>query len=302
MEMNEIYAPRVLALGAFDGVHLGHRELIRLGKRRAEEIGGILRVCTFDRHPLEILQPDRAPQMLTTAEEQKQRITAAGAKEIWRISFDTRMAETEPEDFLKMLREACNLKAVVAGWNYTFGKKGRGNAELLCEDGKKYGYETIIVPSVRTEAGEIISSSAIREKLLKGDAAGASEMLGDPYPISGTVVNGKHQGSRIGFPTANIRAEAKKLLPAFGVYLCRLRCGDENWPAIVNIGIQPTIPSGQVTVEAHALGAENIDLYGREARLELLSRLRDEIRFPDVEALKEQIRRDRDAAEAFFLK
>ena len=299
MKQKKEYAPRVIALGTFDGVHLGHQELISRGKKWAEKHGCQLRVCTFDRHPLEILCPEKAPKLLTTPEEQAEKMKAAGAEEIQVIPFTRETAETEPEDFLAALRSECTLQAVVAGWNYTFGRKGRGNAELLEQDGKKHGYQVEIVPPVRTAAGEIISSTAIREKLVRGDAEGAREMLGSPYGITGTVVSGKHQGTRIGFPTANIRIAEKKLLPAYGVYICRLISGKECWNAVVNIGTQPTIPSGFVTVEAHALDTE-IDLYGRLARVELLKHIRGEVRFQDVEALKAQICLDREAARTWF--
>ena len=293
------YGPRVLALGTFDGVHLGHRELIRQGKKIAYEIGAVLRVCTFDRHPLEILRPESAPLLLTTAEEQTERLEHFGAEELQVIPFNRKTAETEPEEFLLRLRDECDLKGIVAGWNYSFGRQGRGNADFLIENGAKNGYHVLIVPPVRTDRGEIISSTAVREKLLSGDLDTANAMLGEPYSISGIVVNGKHEGTRIGVPTANIQFEAKKLLPAYGVYACRLSSGEKSWNAVVNIGMQPTIPSGYPTVEAHALGAR-IQLYGQHARVELLKRLRDEEFFPDTEALKNSIRKDLAEAAAFF--
>ena len=295
----ETAGPRVLALGTFDGVHRGHQELIRLGKKLAEESGALLRVCTFDRHPLEILSPDRAPSRLTTAEEQAELMEQYGADELRVIPFSRETAETEPEAFLRLLRRECGLSAVVAGWNYTFGRGGRGNAGLLQSEGTRAGYRALIVPSVKTAAGEVISSTAVRQKQIRGDADGAREMLGYPYRITGPVVNGKHQGSRIGFPTANIQYEEKKQLPAFGVYVCRLISGREAWNAVVNIGIQPTIPSGKVTVEVHTMDA-NPDLYGKEVRAEILTRLRGEIRFSCAGELAEQIRRDREKAAAWF--
>lgn len=288
--------PTVAVLGTLDGVHLGHRELIRQGRVLADRLGAKLRVVTFDRHPLEVLRPEAAPKLLQTAAEREETLSGLGVEEIRVIPFTRETAETEPEDFLRQLREECDLAAAVAGWNYSFGRKGRGDAALLREDGRKHGYEVRIVPPVRTEDGEVISSTAIREKLLRGDLEGANRMLGYAYMISGTVVNGKHQGTRIGFPTANIETEAGKLLPAYGVYACRMESGEQAWPGVVNIGLQPTLPSGRVTVEAHALHAE-VDLYGRQARVRLLRYLRPERRFSSVEELTEQIARDRREAE-----
>jgi len=172
--------PRVLALGTFDGVHRGHQELIRQGKLLAAETGALLRVCVFDRHPLEVLDPRAAPRLLQTAEERNRIFAALGADELRIIPFTRETAETEPEDFLKMLRSECDLKGIVVGWNYTFGRRGRGTAELLRKMGESQGFTVLIVPPVKTGAGEIISSTAIREKLARGDLAGARDMLGNP--------------------------------------------------------------------------------------------------------------------------
>ena len=168
---------RVVVLGTFDGVHRGHRELIRQGRILAKELNVPLRVYSFDRHPLEVVRPELAPPLLDTPEEKKEKLEACGADELRVLTFDRKMADMAAEDFLTLLRQECDLLAAVAGWNYTFGRKGNGNAETLRLDGEKMGYKVIIVPPVRTAAGEIISSTAIREKLKAGDIAGAEEML-----------------------------------------------------------------------------------------------------------------------------
>ncbi len=293
--------PRVIALGTFDGVHRGHQELIRQGKRIAEETGSVLRVCTFDCHPMEVLCPERTPKRLTDPGEQLRRLKAAGAEEIQVIPFTRETAETEPETFLNMLREDCKIAALVAGWNYTFGRMGRGTAETLEADGRANEYRTMIVPPVTAEDGMVISSTEIRERLAAGDVKKANEMLGYAYSITGPVVHGVHRATGMGSPTANIRAKEKKQLPAYGVYTGVLTCGGERWNALINIGIQPTMPSGEVKVEAWAMNMlPGRDLYGQEAEAALLSRLRGEIRFPDPEALKQQIVKDREMAEALF--
>jgi len=291
--------PRVAALGTFDGVHLGHQELIRRGREMAEKTGAQLQVCTFDRHPLEVICPQKAPGLLMTAAERRERMADCGAEELRVIPFTRETADLEPEDFLDLLGRECSLRAVVAGWNYSFGRAGRGDAALLRAEGRKRGFEVLIVPPVRTEAGEIISSSAIRRKLTEGDLDGANAMLGFPYPISGTVIGGKHEGSRIGFPTANIGTEPGKQLPAYGVYAGILECGERKWKAVANIGLQPTLPSGGVTVEAHIPGASP-DLYGKHAVLRLHRFLRAERRFASVEELAVQIAKDQRDALDFF--
>jgi len=291
----------VIALGTFDGVHRGHAELIRRGLEWGRTHGAKLTVCAFDRHPLSVIRPESTPAILTTAEEQAARLKEIGADTICLIPFNREMADTEPEDFLKMLREKTRVRAIVAGWNYTFGRGGSGTAETLKADGEQHGYEVIVVPPVKTEAGEIISSSAIRKKLAEGDLDGANDMLGYAYRISGTVVNGKHEGTRIGYPTANIRAGEGKQMPEYGVYACRAMCGGNIWNAVVNIGLQPTLPSGDVTVEAHILDAE-ADFYGKQMEIRLEKFLRGERKFDSVEALTQQIGRDMKETEDYFLR
>ena len=251
---------RVVALGTFDGVHRGHQALMEAGKRYALGHGILLRACSFDRHPLEVLRP---------------------------------------EAFLQILRKTVRLKAVVAGWNYTFGKGGKGDAGLLQRDGEKNGYDVMIIPPVMTETGEIISSTLIRGRLLEGRIEEAGALMGHPYELRGRVTDGKHMGHRIGVPTANVQVHPKKQLPAFGVYPCRMRTEERTLPAVVNIGVQPTLPSGKVTVEAHVLDGEP-ELYGQDVTLELGNLIRSERKFESAEALTAQIRKDQAAARAWF--
>ncbi len=292
---------RVVVLGTFDGVHRGHQELLRQGKQLSGRLGAPMRVYTFDRHPLEVLFPERAPGLLTDPLERAAKMAECGADELRILTFDRAMARRTPEEFLALLGQECRVCAVVAGWNYTFGRNGAGSADTLYAAGRAGGYETVIVPSVKTEAGEIISSSAIRQKLMTGDLQGANAMLGYPFSLEGEVVGGKHMGSRLGVPTANIRPPERKQLPARGVYICELLSGREKWEAVVNIGLQPTLPSGRETVEAHALEGRP-ELYGCRAEIRLLERLRGEIRFGSPEELKNQISRDIGKARAFFQK
>ena len=288
-----------MALGTFDGVHLGHRALLRTAREYSRRNGIPLRVCTFDRHPLEIIRPDKAPPILTTIPEKARQMQALGVDEMELIRFDRREAETEPEAFLEELRNTVGLRAVVAGWNYTFGRKGSGNAELLYANGKEHGYDVLIVPPTTREDGTVISSSLVRRCLQEGNPETASAMLGYDYMLTGTVAEGKRQGRRLGFPTANIEPYSKKVLPAYGVYTCLMETEGRTLHAIVNIGVQPTMPSGRVTVEAHAL-EENPELYGKKVRLTLQSMLRKEQRFISPEELRAQIEKDRLKALTLF--
>ena len=290
---------RVIALGTFDGVHRGHRRLIRAARSLAREAGVPLRVCTFDRHPLEILRPENPPELLSTTPEKAAQMCALGVDEMELMPFDRNMADMEPEAFLEGLRSRMEIRAVVAGWNYSFGRKGRGNAALLEADGEAFGYRALIVPPETLADGTAISSSLIRQKLKEGLVGDADDLLGYEYSLTGTVAQGKHQGRKLGFPTANIEPWRRKALPRFGVYTCLMETDAETLPAVCNIGLQPTLPSGKVTVEAHAL-QETPVLYGRKVRLTPLKMLREERRFETPEQLAAQIEKDREDALRLF--
>ena len=290
---------RVLALGTFDGVHKGHQELLAAGKQYAREHGILLLACSFDRHPLEVLRPASAPKLLTTLPEKIGLMARYGADELQLLRFTREMADMDPEEFLCMLRETVRLKAVVAGWNYSFGRGGKGDARMLQEDGKKHGYDVLIVPPVKTEEGETISSTLVRMCLQEGHVAKAAMLMGHPYELRGKVADGKHLGHRIGVPTANVEPNPRKQLPAYGVYPCRMTTQEGTCPAAVNIGIQPTLPSGKVTVEAHALDGEP-DLYGKQVTLIPGDRIRPEQKFASAEELTAQIRKDQKAVRDWY--
>lgn len=224
------HGPRVLVLGTFDGVHLGHRELIETGRRYARERGVQLRVCTFDRHPLEVVAPQRAPGILTTIPEKAALMARIGVDEMQLLPFRREMADMEPEAFLAMLRAATDLRAVAAGWNYTFGRGGRGNAELLQEDGKKHGYDVLILPPVRMHDGTVLSSSAIRERLEKGAMEEAEQMLGHPYGICARSAGGTEDGWMA------LRVKRGKMLPPPGAYDCLWSTGNLSGRSTLRIG------------------------------------------------------------------
>ena len=290
---------RVVALGTFDGVHRGHQALLKTAKGYAMEHGIPLRVYTFDRHPLDVIAPEHAPQILTTLPEKMSRMCRFGVDEVQLVRFDREMADMEPKAFLDRLRETMDVRAVVAGWNYSFGRKAGGDAEMLRRDGKQYGYDVLIEQPVTRKDGTAISSSLIREELLAGNTEEADDLMGAPYTITGKVVEGKHEGRLLGFPTANIAYPPKKVLPAYGVYTCLMETTEEMYAGVVNIGSTPTLPSGKVTVEAHALEGCP-DLYGRTVRLTVIERLRAEQKFDTVEELERQITLDKERALELF--
>jgi riboflavin kinase/FMN adenylyltransferase len=273
--------PRHLAVGEFDGVHLGHREVIR----------GADTVLTFEPHPRTVVAPDSAPKLLTTLEIKTDLIAALGVQELVVIPFDgARMAQTAQEFIDHELVERLGAQRVSVGENFRFGNKARGDADLLrAQD----AFETRVVRLVELE-GEIISSTHIRGLVAAGDVTAAARFLGAPFHMRGTIAHGDKRGRTLGFPTANLVPDPRLVVPDHGIYACRAQIDGERYVAAVNVGVRPTFKTGRgLLVEAYLLDFEG-DVYGRELRLDFLERLRGERRFDSVDALVEQMGRDVD--------
>ncbi|MBQ8555879.1 MAG: bifunctional riboflavin kinase/FAD synthetase [Clostridia bacterium] len=290
--------PCVLVLGMFDGVHRGHQALLMRGDELAQEMVYPLAVCSFEPHPLRVLKPEIAPPLLTTLTEKARIMQTFGVDGLCVTTFDRARADQDPQDFLDELVRVYAPVVVVCGYNFTFGKGGRGDGKLLREYGKCHGFRTVIVPEVVIE-GQTVSSTRIRQLLSEGDIAAVNRLLGHAYTLSGKVGEGKQLGRTMGFPTANVETPRSKALPAFGVYCCWLETAEDIYPAVVNVGRHPTLPEGSLTVEAHVLD-EDIDLYGKRVRLSFLRHQRAEQRFESKEALRAQIARDAEEARAYF--
>ena len=288
----------VLALGTFDGVHLGHQALLMRGGELANQLGCPLAVCTFEPHPLRVLRPEATPPLLTTLPERAALMAEFGVDSLCVTTFTRERADQPPEDYMEELARVYHPAAVVCGFNFTFGQGGCGNGETLRHFGREHGFETVIVPEVMLENGAV-SSSRIRRALQGGELALASRLLGHAYTLSGRVADGKHIGRTMGFPTANVAVPRGKALPAFGVYACWLETTEGFYPAVVNVGRHPTLPEGWVTVEAHALDA-SLSLYGQPVRLTFLRFQRSEQTFDGVEALRAQIARDAEECRTYF--
>ena len=295
-------SPCVLVLGMFDGVHRGHQALLMRGGELAQEMNFPLCVLSFEPHPLRVLAPERAPLLLNTIPEKARIMQSFGVDNLCITTFDRARADQSPEDFMAEMVETYAPVVVVCGFNYTFGKGGKGTGKTLRAYGKSHGFRTVVVPEVIVD-GETVSSTRIRRVLSEGDIPTANRLLGTGYTLSGKVESGKQLGRTMGFPTANVHIPRHKALPAFGVYDCWLETADGAYhPAVVNVGRHPTLPEGSVTVEAHVLTDEPVDLYDQRVRLSFMRFQRAEIRFESKDELQSQITRDVEEARAYFAK
>lgn len=282
--------PAVVALGVFDGVHVGHGEILGAAVTHARAEGLVAVACTFEPHPMEILQPGRAPAPIATLDERLDLIAATNVDTTVVLTFTRDLAAVEPETFVKdVVLHRLRAREIVVGFNHTFGRGARGNARLLETLAAPLGFRLEVVPP-RVVDGVPVSSSEIREALRLGDVERAGRYLGRPYTLTGTVERGAGRGRTLGFATANIRAD-RALLIATGVYAGVVEVGQGRHGAVVNVGVRPTFGESRVVIEAHLLDFSG-DLYDRTVRLTLLARLRDERRFADVEALRRQITED----------
>jgi len=268
-------APRSLAVGTFDGVHVGHREVIR----------GADTVVTFEPHPSTVVAPERAPPLLTPLAIKADLIGSLGVEELVLVRFDAAFSRIEAPEFVdRVLVGQLGAREVSVGENFRFGARAAGDAALLAADGR---FAARVVPLCEVE-GEIVSSSRIRSLIAAGEVARAAALLGDPFELRGTVVAGDRRGRELGFPTANINPTRGLVHPGHGVYAAL--AGET--PAAVNIGVRPTFGSRRAElIEAFLLDFEG-DLYGRELRLRFLERLRGERRFDSAQALVEEMHRD----------
>lgn len=281
---------RVVALGVFDGIHLAHQEILARAVQRARVLGVEALACTFDPHPMEVLQPDRAPVPILTLAERLDLIAAAGIDATVVLAFTRELAALEPEAFVRdVLLDRLHAREVVVGFNHRFGRGARGDARMLGALGARLGFGVDVVPSLAIE-GEPVSSTEVRVALQRGDVERAARFLGRPYAVCGQVVRGAGRGRTLGFPTANLKTDRPPLVPA-GVYACRALSGGMVNPAVVNVGMRPTFENQGFAVEAYLIDFSG-DLYDRPLCLAFHRRLREERRFPRVEALKEQIARD----------
>jgi riboflavin kinase/FMN adenylyltransferase len=281
-----------LAIGVFDGVHLGHQQIIRQTVADARQHDAIALVITFDRHPSTVVAPDRVPPLIYSLPQKLGAIESLGADTLLLVHFDRAFSGQTGEAFIRGLaRDLGKIQSICVGADFIFGHQRNGNVTLLKKLGDELGFTVHGLAAVSLD-NQIVSSTRIREAIRSGNLDAASQMLGRPYAISGRVVAGDGVGRKLGFPTANLDT-AGLVLPPNGVYLGLAKIGEKPQPAALNIGFRPTLATGgsQLRVEAHLLDFSG-DLYSRELEIEIGEKLRDERKFGSFEELKAQIARD----------
>jgi riboflavin kinase/FMN adenylyltransferase len=277
----------VLTIGNFDGVHLGHRSIFRHVVDKAYELKGTAAVVTFEPHPLRLLAPDKAPLRLNTPEEKVRLLAASCINLLVVLEFTQQLAEMPAEAFVReILVDKLGVQHLIVGYDYAFGRNRQGDTEFLAAQSRLHNFTLEVLAPIRAEQ-QAHSSTAIRQCLQEGRVADAIKILGRNFTLDGEVVHGDGRGRKLGFPTANLVTQ-KEILPRDGVYAVKVKWRDDDYDGVINIGKRPTFVDSAVTLEIHLLDFQD-DLYGERLRIYFVERLRDERRFPSVEALQEAV-------------
>lgn len=287
-----------LTTGVFDGMHRAHRRLVTtvVERARAAGPGAISGVLTFDNHPLSLLAPPYAPRLLMEPGRKAQLIEALGVDLLVQIPFDERFAATEAEDFLEdILARRLGARHLVVGYDFRFGRAGRGDAKMLEVRAASLGIDVEVLPAIYHEEWPV-RSTRIRELIGSGRLRQAALLLGRPYDLSGPIERGQGRGAGLGFATANLRFDPRYVMPPSGVYAVLARLGERLYPAMMNIGTSPTFNGAEYRPEVHLFDFEPRPLYGERLRVYFIERIREERRFASVEDLVDRLRRDEQIA------
>lgn len=280
----------VLAVGVFDGVHLGHKYLLSRLLERARERDLLSGVVTFDPHPLKVLSPRTRLPFLTDLEQRKALLKDEGVSAVIVLPFNRELARLSAAQFIELLRNYLRLRELVIGPDFTLGRDREGNAGTLRALGEDMGFAVTVVPPVKVNR-DIVSSTAIKEALADGDLKRVHSLIGRPFNLHGRVVRGDSRGAKLDFPTANLELDPEQALPAEGVYATWAYIGGHAYESMTNIGRRPTFGGQQSGVEVYLLDYQG-NLYGQELKIDIMERLRGEKQFDTVEALKSQIVED----------
>ncbi len=294
-ELAEIPGPLCIAIGVFDGVHLGHQALIQRAMDEAAAIGGTPVVLTFHPHPVKVLRPDAAPRLLTSTPHKIRLIEQLGCPYLLQANFDAKFAAQPPEVFIEdLVVHAKPLGVICVGHNWAFGKGRSGNVELLTELGQRFGYKTVEIEPVTVD-DELVSSTRIRQAVEEGAFVTAWKLLGRDYTVLGTVQHGAGLGGKIGFPTANLAAHNEQF-PPNGVYAVSIFREGQELKGVANVGTRPTVTSAaERLLEVNIFDLKE-DLYGQDIEVRFDRFLRPEQKFDSVDALKAQIKADAEEA------
>jgi riboflavin kinase/FMN adenylyltransferase len=291
--------PLAMTIGVFDGVHLGHRHLINTLKTRAAERGLASGVVTLHPDPVQVLRPNVRISYLTSLEERIELLRATGVDAVAPLTFTSEVAELSAFKFLELLHATLDMRYVLMGPDHAFGRGREGTPARAAEIGNELGFEVEVLPAPLEGTSGAVSATAIRKALSEGQMQLVAQLLGRSFSIRGPVVRGAERGRMIGFPTANIAVTPDRALPTFGVYVTRAIIGARTYASATNIGIKPTFEDERPSVETYILDFEG-DLYGREIRVEVLERLRGEIKFESIEELTSAIAADVQKTRDYF--
>lgn len=289
--------PIYLALGNFDGVHIGHKELLRQVVEEAQKNNGLAAAFIFDPHPVKVINKEKDLKFITKSSQQADLLADLGIDLLIYNVFNEEISRWSPQEFVeKIIISKLNAKHVFVGFNYSFGHKGQGSPELLKEIGEKAGFKVSVIAPVSL-ADKLVSSTLIREMIEKGQVEDAKQLLGYYPKVEGVVMHGdKRGGDKMGFPTANLKLEDDIIIPAVGVYAAKAWHNGICYNCVVNVGRKPTFHSDHpITVEAHIMNFAN-NIYGETLSLDFLDKIRDEMKFDSLESLVKQISQDKDLA------
>ena len=290
--------PTAVALGNFDGVHLGHQELIRQAVKKAGDAGLKSGVFTFSNHPKDLLPKEKKVKNILVKSDKERIIESLGVDYLFNVPFTRRIMTMSPAAFVEeLLLDKFNMKAAFCGFNYHFGHKAQGNPEVLRQMGARHGYEVTEIPPYKIK-GEIVSSSLIRTLIASGQVEQCKTYMGRHYAIGGEVVVGNRLGKKLGFPTSNLVIDPSMVTPPNGVYVTCCTYNGVRYPSVTNVGHKPTIGHYNKNVETHIFDFDK-ELYGKQITVEFLQKTRDEVKFDSVEELSAQIVRDCRQASAY---
>ena len=293
-DITKEYPRTAVALGMFDGMHIGHQSIVRRAMELAREQAGTSVVFTFSNHPLSVLARERMPLQIGSTELRAAILEKMGVEVLFNIPFTKEFSRLSPEKFLEVLRDNLAPSYVVTGANFTFGRQGKGNQRLLQRVGENYGFHAEICPTVLS-GGRPVSSTRVRELLREGNLAAVNEFLGRPFTFTARVIHGDRRGRTLGFPTANLQITGERAMLPNGAYAVQVICMGARYDGLANIGNNPTFDGCDRRLEVNIQNFQG-DIYDRLLQIVFLEKLRDEKKFSSVEHLVRQLHRDREAA------